>query len=63
MTQDLPPQGGFPETVKYQRYLPQRGPSGAVIFLAVAGIMGYGWYKFSGALREKKYVFILKLGN
>ncbi|KAJ1568108.1 hypothetical protein HK096_007551 [Nowakowskiella sp. JEL0078] len=43
-TQDLPPPGGFPRTIRYERYIPKRGPSGAVIFAAIFGIMGYGWY-------------------
>ncbi|KAJ3010837.1 UNVERIFIED_CONTAM: hypothetical protein HDU68_001947, partial [Siphonaria sp. JEL0065] len=34
----------MPQTIKFTRYYPRRGPSGAVIFLGVFGIMGAGWY-------------------
>ncbi|KAI9336417.1 GRIM-19 protein-domain-containing protein [Zopfochytrium polystomum] len=34
----------MPETIKYTRNIPRRGPSGAVLFLAMFGVMGYGWY-------------------
>ncbi|KAI8607004.1 hypothetical protein BC830DRAFT_1073348, partial [Chytriomyces sp. MP71] len=40
--QDRPP--AMPETIKYMRYYPRRGPSGAVIFGATLAIMGVGWY-------------------
>ena len=57
MVQDLPPAGGFPNAIRYQRYLPQRGPSGLLIFLTVAGFMGYGWTWFSLSLKEKRFIF------
>lgn len=58
--QDLPPPGGFPNAIRYQRFLPQRGPSGALIFMALAGIIGYGWYEFDGSLKEKKQLDVEK---
>jgi NADH dehydrogenase (ubiquinone) 1 alpha subcomplex subunit 13 len=57
MAQDLPPPTGFPNAIRYQRYIPKRGPSGALIFLTVAGIMAYGWVGFAGSLKEKKYFY------
>ncbi|TPX34990.1 hypothetical protein SmJEL517_g02491 [Synchytrium microbalum] len=54
--QDLPPSGGFPQTIKYERYLPKRGPSGLVIFLGTFGIMGYGWYWLAQANAERRQV-------
>lgn len=52
--QDLPPPGGFPETIQYKRYLPRRGPSGLVIFAAAFGVMGYGWYWVAKANAERR---------
>ena len=40
--QDAAPQGGFPTTIRYQRNLPRRGPSGAVVLLVAGAIMTYG---------------------
>lgn len=50
----MPPPGGFPQTIRYQRYLPNRGPSGAVLFLAAAGIMTAGWFWVHDANTERK---------
>ncbi|KAJ3187040.1 hypothetical protein HDU85_007078 [Gaertneriomyces sp. JEL0708] len=52
--QDLPPAGGFPETIQYKRYLPRRGPSGLVIFTAAFAVMGYGWYWVAKANAERR---------
>ncbi|KAJ3086955.1 hypothetical protein HK102_012108 [Quaeritorhiza haematococci] len=52
--QDLPPPGGFPETIRYQRYLPKRGPSGLTMFVAMFGIMGYGWYWVAKSNAERR---------
>jgi NADH dehydrogenase (ubiquinone) 1 alpha subcomplex subunit 13 len=52
--QDLPPEGGFPGTIRYQRYLPSRGPSGLVLFSGMLGIMAYGWYWLSLTNQEKR---------
>ncbi|KAI8823559.1 GRIM-19 protein-domain-containing protein [Fimicolochytrium jonesii] len=52
--QDMPPPGGFPETIQYKRYLPRRGPSGVVMFIATFGIMGYGWYWVAQANAERR---------
>ncbi|KAJ3263189.1 hypothetical protein HDU77_011137 [Chytriomyces hyalinus] len=40
--QDRPP--AMPETIKFTRYFPRRGPSGAVVFAGAMAIMGVGWY-------------------
>ncbi len=32
----------FPGTVRYERYLPKRGPSGAFVFGASFAIVAYG---------------------
>ena len=52
--QDVPPPGGFTETIRYQRYLPKRGPSGLVIFAGVFAMMGYGWYWVAQGNDEKR---------
>ncbi|KAI9098915.1 GRIM-19 protein-domain-containing protein [Phlyctochytrium arcticum] len=52
--QDLPPPGGFPQTIQYKRYLPRRGPSGLVIFVASFAVMGYGWYWVAKANAERR---------
>ncbi|KAL3896518.1 MAG: hypothetical protein SGCHY_004022 [Lobulomycetales sp.] len=51
--QDLPPKGGFPRTIRYQRYIPSRGPSGATLFIGAFAIMGWGWYWVFEANRER----------
>ena len=52
--QDLPPAGGFPNTIRYQRYLPRRGPSGAVLLLAAFVAMGYGWTQVAQGNAERR---------
>lgn len=52
-TQDLPPQGGFPE-IKYRRYLPKRGPSGAVLLSGLVALSAYGFYKVGEGNVEKR---------
>jgi hypothetical protein len=52
-TQDLPPSGGYAQ-VKYRRYLPKRGPSGAVIFAGITAICTYGFYQVARGNLEKK---------
>ncbi|KAG1055606.1 hypothetical protein G6F43_002442 [Rhizopus delemar] len=52
-TQDMPPQGGFPE-VRYRRYLPKRGPSGLVILSGIAAISAYGFYKVAEGNLERR---------
>ncbi|KAI9203184.1 GRIM-19 protein-domain-containing protein [Polychytrium aggregatum] len=52
--QDLPPAGGFPETIKYQRFIPKRGPTGLVMFAVTFGIMGYGWYWLTLSNAERR---------
>jgi len=52
--QDLPTAGGFPTTIRYKRYLPQRGPSGFTIFAASFAVMGYGWYWIAQANAERR---------
>ena len=42
--QDMPRPGGFPE-IQIARNVPKRGPSGTVLFLGVATMMTYGFYK------------------
>ncbi|KAI8909833.1 GRIM-19 protein-domain-containing protein [Gorgonomyces haynaldii] len=52
--QDAPPAGGFPTTIRYQRYLPRRGPSGAVILLATIGVMSWGFAEWSKGTQERR---------
>ena len=42
--QDMPRPGGFPD-IQIARNVPKRGPSGTVLFLGVATMMTYGFYK------------------
>ena len=53
--QDLPPQGGFPTTIRYQRYIPRRGPSGAVILAGAFLLMGYGWIEVAKGHEERRW--------
>ncbi|GMI32228.1 hypothetical protein TrCOL_g6773 [Triparma columacea] len=41
--QEMPPPGGYPK-VKSARYLPNRGPSGAALWLGSAFVVGVGFY-------------------
>jgi len=50
---ERPPPGGF-ETIKYQRSLPYRGPSGLVLLLGTVVICGYGFYKFALGAHERR---------
>jgi hypothetical protein len=50
--QDMPPH--MPQTIRYKRYLPNRGPSGAVIFLSAFAVMGYGWYWVAKSNAERR---------
>ncbi|EJU06356.1 GRIM-19 [Dacryopinax primogenitus] len=51
--QDMPPTGGF-EAIRYKRYLPYKGPSGAVIFGAFFLVSAYGLYRVGMGNREKR---------
>ncbi|KAJ3332851.1 hypothetical protein HDU76_012844 [Blyttiomyces sp. JEL0837] len=44
----------MPETIEFRRYIPRRGPSGAVIFLTALGIMSYGWYWVGKSNAERR---------
>lgn len=53
MAQDLPPAQGFPE-IKYRRYLPKRGPSGAVIIAGIFGLSVFGFHRvFQGNIERR----------
>eukprot|EP00834_Sanchytrium_tribonematis_P004761 NODE_252_length_11723_cov_1.965933.p10 type:complete len:121 gc:universal NODE_252_length_11723_cov_1.965933:4393-4031(-) len=51
--QDLPPKEKF-ASIKYQRNLPNRGPSSALLLLGVFSFMGYGWYHFLKGFEEQE---------
>ncbi|KAG8666840.1 hypothetical protein FPOAC2_11973 [Fusarium poae] len=51
MTQDMPPRGGY-EPVQYKRNLPARGFRPGILLLGMGAVMGYGWYKLIGGMRE-----------
>ncbi|KAG5914863.1 hypothetical protein E4U42_000277 [Claviceps africana] len=51
MAQDMPPKGGY-EPVQYKRNLPAKGFRPGIVLLGVGAIMGYGWYKLIGGMRE-----------
>lgn len=52
-SQDLPPKGGF-GSIRYERRLPLKGPSGLTMFAVCGSIMAYGWYKLYFALDERR---------
>jgi len=39
-----------------QRNLPAKGFRPGILLLGMGAIMGYGWYKLVGGIREAKYV-------
>ncbi|GMH55076.1 hypothetical protein TL16_g01813 [Triparma laevis f. inornata] len=41
--QDMPPAGGYP-SIKYDRFLPNRGPSGLQLWIGGALVSGFGFY-------------------
>lgn len=52
--QDLAPSGGFPQTIRYQRHLPARGPSGALLLSAAFALMAYGWVQVGKGNSERR---------
>ncbi|KAJ3117227.1 NADH dehydrogenase 1 alpha subcomplex subunit 13 ndufa13/GRIM19 [Phlyctochytrium bullatum] len=52
--QDLPPTGGFPQTIQYKRNIPARGPSGVVMIIGTIGIMAYGWHWLAKSNAERR---------
>ncbi|GAA5876763.1 hypothetical protein JCM5296_003268 [Sporobolomyces johnsonii] len=51
--QDLPPAGGY-NPIKYKRNLPTKGPSGAIVFSAVAAICAFGFWRVGLGNLEKR---------
>ncbi|KAJ1896229.1 hypothetical protein GGI01_002716 [Coemansia sp. RSA 376] len=51
--QDMPPKGGF-SSIRYERRLPKRGPSGVAMFAICGAVMGYGWYRLYLGLDERR---------
>ncbi|KAF5973923.1 NADH-ubiquinone oxidoreductase subunit [Fusarium coicis] len=51
MPQDMPPRGGY-EPVQYKRNLPAKGFRPGILLLGMGAVMGYGWYKLIGGMRE-----------
>lgn len=51
MPQDMPPRGGY-EPVQYKRNLPAGGIRPGIILLGMGAVMGYGWYRLIGGMRE-----------
>ncbi|EFY97933.2 NADH dehydrogenase [ubiquinone] 1 alpha subcomplex subunit 13 [Metarhizium brunneum] len=51
MAQDMPPRGGY-EPVQYKRNLPAKGFRPGILLLGVGAVMGFGWYKLIGGIRE-----------
>ncbi|ORY33597.1 hypothetical protein BCR33DRAFT_519843 [Rhizoclosmatium globosum] len=52
--QDRPPL--MPETIKFTRYYPRRGPSGAVVFIGMFSVMGVGWYYTAQNNHERREI-------
>ncbi|KAJ3409158.1 hypothetical protein HDV05_004566 [Chytridiales sp. JEL 0842] len=59
--QDVPPP--MPQTIRYKRLLPNRGPSGAAIFTASFLVMGYGWYWMAKSNEERRQLRVEKAWN
>ena len=68
MSQDMPPKGGY-QPVQYkvgassgrhnllltlQRNLPAKGFRPGILLLGAGAVMGFGWYKLIGGIREAK---------
>ncbi|KAH8175205.1 GRIM-19 protein [Sarocladium implicatum] len=51
MPQDMPPKGGY-EPIQYKRNLPAKGFRPGIMLLGMGAVMGYGWYKLIGGIRE-----------
>ena len=45
----------MPQTIHFKRHLPNRGPSGAALFVGVFGVMAYGWYWVAQSNWERRY--------
>ncbi|KAI9595224.1 GRIM-19 [Syncephalis fuscata] len=50
-SQELPRPGGFP-AIRYQRTLPNRGPSGFVLIAGLSAFCGYGFYHVIQSIKE-----------
>lgn len=61
-TQDMPPSGGYSQ-VRYRRYLPKRGPSGAVIIAGVTAFCTFGFYRVAQGNLERRCVFYNPLAS
>jgi len=57
--QDMPPPGGYP-AFPYNAPLQRRGPSGALMFSVLFGVMVFGFYKVTQAWHENKERVALK---
>ncbi|RCK55601.1 ABC transporter CDR4 [Candida viswanathii] len=51
--QDLPPIGGY-EPIQWKRNLPSRGFRGSVYFWGIAGLMGFGFYRYYQGVYEQR---------
>jgi len=49
----VPPKGGFPE-ITWDRFVPRRGPSGLIFFLASGLTMWYGFVKVGKINKERR---------
>lgn len=53
VSQDLPPQGGYPYPIQWRRNLPKRGFRPSIYFFGFVGICGYGFYQLIAGIRER----------
>lgn len=51
--QDMPPKGGYPYPVQWQRNVPARGFRPSIYFAGVLGICSYGFYLLCAGVRER----------
>lgn len=58
--QDGPPTGGY-APFRYARDFGRKNPSGAVLYLGMAAIMTFGFYRVAQGNLERRYSFLPKL--
>ena len=57
--QEVAPKGGFP-SIRTRRVLPRRGPSGAMLFLGAAAVIGYGFAKVGQGNKARRKLRVEK---
>lgn len=60
MVQDLPPIGGY-DPIQWKRNLPSRGIRPLYFLAGTLMFMGYGWYRVSQGIRERRELYREKI--